>query len=495
MAASKEEFRELAPSASSLMESMRDLGYSLETAVADIIDNSITADASEVDVFCSFEGSEPAVAIVDNGKGMSSEELIQAMRHGSANPQSERSQKDLGRFGLGLKTASFSQGRKLTVISKTLDGVAGACWDLNLIAEKDLWVIKVLSDEEINNTHFVDQLEGTGTLVLWEDLDRLTEDHIGINRSKIIEDKIDILDKHLSLVFHRFLSGEVKGYKKLGLHINGHKVEPFDPFCRKFKSTTKLPQEIVKVDGHSILIQPYILPHHSKLSPKEHHYYETRSNFVSNQGAYIYRNGRLMAWGDWFRLIPKGEKTKLARVQIDFVNSLDSKWTIDIKKSRAVPPQEVKTRMRQIIDVIEARSVHVHKGRGQKLFNSVEEPLWERYADKGDISYDYNASHPLLNSLKTQLSKEANKALELYLEALISSLPKASIYSDYSASPKESDFRRTLERDDALNKLLELKEQCKEFSGSGESFRQIALSTQLFEKNLDLLDEFIEREY
>jgi hypothetical protein len=169
----------LPPSAASLTASLRDLGYSLETAVADLIDNSISADATEVQIFCDLSRSEPTLVIADNGRGMSEAEVIAAMRHGATDPRKKRGPKDLGRFGLGLKTASFSQCRRLTVISSKDGGRAGAEWDLRRVEDEDDWFIAVLDQTEIDAQPYIETLGSTGTLVIWRDLDRLFEDETG----------------------------------------------------------------------------------------------------------------------------------------------------------------------------------------------------------------------------------------------------------------------------------------------------------------------------
>ena len=305
----------LPPRASTLSASMRDLGYSLETAVADLLDNSISAGATVVQIFCTLTPDCPILAIIDNGKGMNADEVIAAMRYGSSSPAEERLSGDLGRFGLGLKTASFSQCRRLTIATAQQGILHSTEWDLDLVNEKDDWLISILEEEEIKGLPFINDLGRNGTLVVWRALDRLLEDTIGPKQHEIINEKLDALGKHLSLVFHRYLAGEIRGRSKLSISVNGHNLEPFDPFCRNNSATQRLPEEIVYVDGVRVRLQPYVLPHHSKLSAKEYDYYQNRSDFISNQGAYVYRSGRLMAWGDWFRLIPKGENTKLARVQ------------------------------------------------------------------------------------------------------------------------------------------------------------------------------------
>ena len=155
----------LPPSAACLSASMRDLGYSLETAIADLIDNSISAGATSIDILCDLTGASPALAIIDNGRGMNADETVEAMRHGAANPKQARSPKDLGRFGLGLKTASFSQCRTLTVISAKKGKLSGAVWSLDRIDALDDWMLSILDSEEIAGLGYADRLNGDGTVV------------------------------------------------------------------------------------------------------------------------------------------------------------------------------------------------------------------------------------------------------------------------------------------------------------------------------------------
>jgi hypothetical protein len=474
---------------------MRDLGYSLETAVADLIDNSISAHATSIEIVCELAGSPPYLAILDNGRGMSPDELIDAMRHGSANPKLKRGAHDLGRFGLGLKTASFSQCRSLTIASRKAGAMSGAEWNLDRIDGADDWILLLLDDEEIAALPHVAQLGTHGTVVIWRDLDRLFEDETGTKRDDIVNEKLDVVERHLALVFHRFLAGEIKGQKRIAITLNGHSVQPFDPFCRKNKATRHLPEDFVTVDGETVHLQPYILPHHSNLTATEYDFYQSRSDFISNQGAYIYRNGRLMAWGDWFRLIPKGEATKLARVQIDFPNSLDEAWTIDIKKSRARPPLAVRERMRQIIGRVTGASTTVHRGRGQKLFDEVAAPVWERYADQGRIRYGVNARHPLVEELRSRLDAQDAKLLGLIVDAVSASIPIEMIYSDYSLHPRE--VSQSAEGIDAmLSRLRALRDAFSDNSAIGaQVFREIVRSTHLFDAHMDVAEKFITEEF
>lgn len=487
--------KRLPPSAASLTASMRDLGYSLETAVADLIDNSISAGASCINIFCDLARAYPILVIIDDGKGMDHNEILAAMRHGSASPRCQRESSDLGRFGLGLKTASFSQCRRLTVVSARNGTLCGAEWDLDRINQLDDWVIALLDHDEIVEQPFVDHLGASGTVVIWRVLDRLFEDESGHTRDEIVNAKLELVGKHLSLVFHRFLSGEVKGRGKIAISVNGHTLEPFDPFCRKNSATQMLPEEIVRIGESSVHMQPFILPHHSRLSAHEYDYYQSRSDFISNQGAYIYRCGRLMAWGDWFRLVPKGEATKLARVQIDFPNSLDEAWTIDIRKSRARPPHAVRERLRQVITHICGRSTTVHRGRGEKLFEEVRAPLWERYADQGRIRYSLNSNHPLVQKLESCLDDDGLRTLKVLMESIPASLPVEMIYSDFSTRPREVK-QASLDRGDVMERLRVLKEvlfdKCE---ADADAFREVVRSTRLFGEYMNMVEQFIAEEF
>lgn len=442
----------LPPRASSLSESMRDIGYSLETAIADIIDNSIFAAASCVEIWVDFNSGKPVLGITDNGRGMNREKLIEAMRHGSAHPRSQRASDDLGRFGLGLKTASFSQCRQLTVITREQGKEAGAVWDLDIISSQDEWILGILSKKEIESTPFIDKLGNNGTLVLWQKLDRLCDGELTGVKQDVLYEKIAAAEKHLALVYHRFLSGEIRN-RKLDILINGHEVEPFDPFCLNNKATQLLQEEIVRIDGWEIRIQPYILPHHSKLTSKEHDYYQNRSEFVGNQGVYVYRNNRLMAWGNWFGLVPKGEATKLARVRIDFPNALDEHWTIDIKKSRASPPHQVKEKLRNIIKRIVDQSTKVHSGRGKRLFDEASDPFWVRYAEHGGVRYSLNRDHPVLNAYKKILEVNEQRLFQEVLSVIEDSIPVEAIYSDYSMVPKSFDKQVQIDPEEIRKRL------------------------------------------
>ncbi|MGF1817104.1 ATP-binding protein, partial [Vibrio splendidus] len=368
------QYKTLEPSPSSLMESLRDIGYSMETALADVIDNSITAEASRIDIRFSWNSAKPWLAIQDNGHGMTEAELLYAMRLGSDNPLNERSENDLGRFGLGLKTASFSQCRQLTVITKKNNTLSVMEWDLDLITDNPTtgWKIKILGREDLNElTEITELLEGlendnSGTVVVWRKIDRLDTFDSQAIRERKLNNLVDNSRNHIELTFHRFLNAGA-GNKSIKMYINGDQLTGVDPFNTSHLATLELPKQPIYVDSKEITVQPYILPHYSKVSAQDYERFAGEGGYLHNQGFYVYRNKRLIIKSTWFRLMPKEELTKLIRVRVDIPNSLDHIWKIDVKKSNANPPESVRKGLKQIISEVEYSGRRVFKQKGRRL--------------------------------------------------------------------------------------------------------------------------------
>jgi hypothetical protein len=283
----------LPPDPSALIEGLRCIGYTLETAIADIIDNSITADATSISVRFSWENGTPWIAVSDDGIGMSPKELTMNMRFGCKNPKDARDKNDLGRFGLGMKTASFSQCRRMTVLSKSSGSrVSGCEWDLDRFSTnpKKSWNAFLLGEKEIKtekciSTIYNDKLDGkkSGTIVCWRNMDITLADMDSGATEKSFSSLLYNARKHLECVFHRFLQGE-RGLKKVSIDFNGTPLEPFDPFGPQIPSRQELPQETFQVLKQKISIQPFILPHHSKAgSQPEYEKYAGEEGYLQNQ--------------------------------------------------------------------------------------------------------------------------------------------------------------------------------------------------------------------
>lgn len=427
----------LRPSAARLLESMRDIGYSFESALADIVDNSISAGASNIDVFNDVDSeSGPFLAVLDDGRGMSPAELTQAMQHGSRSPRENRDADDLGRFGLGLKTASFSQCRRLTVVSRQDGEVAARCWDLDLVVDKDEWILKLLNERAISELPLIERLGPQGTLVLWQKLDRL--DAMGTQADQLyaaLNAMFSVARPHLALTFHRFIAPEPgDGVRGVAMRINGAAVEALDPFARL--STPKSDPhavETMRTDQGEIVVQAFTLPHHQRLTTEQVKALELGSTMVETQGLYVYRGRRLIAGGTWLGLARRAELTKLLRVRVDVPTSLDSDWGVDVRKSRVRPPAMIRAKLRPLVERMTESARRPYTYRGTRQAAGVGMPLWIRVSERGRIRYEISRNHPLVLALRT--TRELPVDLEPVLLAVEASLPLDSLFSDIGSDP------------------------------------------------------------
>ncbi|MYD98432.1 MAG: ATP-binding protein [Gammaproteobacteria bacterium] len=425
--------RTIPPRAAVLVESLRDVGYSLQTAVADVIDNSVAAKASNVRLFAETHPDSPAIAILDDGCGMSEEELLEAMRPGSKSPLDRRPVHDLGRFGLGLKTASFSQCRQVTVMTRRNGRTSCAVWDLDEVASADEWVVTLPSDYA--QIPWSGELGATGTLVVWQKLDRLLVAVDAPTGGAELVRQLDDMARHLELVFHRYLAGE-RGLRRVDISLNGQRLEPFDPFHLRHPATIRGPEERFRVGGHVLTFQPMTLPHHSKVATKEWERYAGPEGYIKNQGFYLYRERRLIISGTWFGLARQTELTKLARVRIDIPNGLDAEWKIDVKKASAQPPASVRARLRRLVEEIGSRSTRVYTGRGSRLQSTNRLPVWIRSQDKNQVRYGVDLEHPALGHFVRQLSPEVASEFGKVLRLVSASLPVDAIFADVGSDPR-----------------------------------------------------------
>lgn len=463
----------LPPYAPTLIESTRAIGYTLDAAIADIVDNSISASASCVDIFF-FPVGDSYIAILDNGQGMNADELEKAMRYGSQNPKEKRDADDLGRFGLGLKTASLSQCRTLTVVSKQKGHIEARCWDIDHVIESYDWsLIAFDSEEEINAIPRISELKqlDSGTLVVWQNLDRLKVGEIDFSRS--MAKKMDDVRSHISLVFHRYISGE-PGLKRMQIRMNNTIVEPTDPFLSK-RNTQVMADEILNIEGSKVLVRPYILPHISNLSNEEIFALGGKEGLRKCQGFYIYRNKRLLVWGTWFRMMHQAELSKLARVQVDIPNELDDLWTLDIKKSTAMPPEEVRNNLASVIERLAEHSKRTWVFRGKKETRDSVVHVWQRFKGKqGGSYYAINRDHPLVEVF-VDSSPQMKRNIENLLKSIETELPLSSLYLDLNSDkPVENDVDTSQQEVEVL--LQELLSQITTNAGKTELLDRLAVS-------------------
>jgi hypothetical protein len=364
------EVEKIVPSAARTVGSLRDIGYDAPRAIADLVDNSLAADATQVDVTLHFDGDRSWIRVADNGVGMDASTLLEAMRYGSERVYGSD---DLGKFGFGLKTASTSQCRSVTVASRMATQNARMevrCLNLDHIEATNEWQVLVLRGSERPDQVTEPLRSHTGTVVLWDDLDRILEykDPWGEWARKKLLSLAEDVDLYLGMVFHRFLAGEVLG-KRLTIRVNGSKVRPWDPFCRDEPKTEELPAKDLSVASDTgfglVRVRSYVLPRQNEFSSDAAW---RRASGIQNwnrqQGFYIYRANRMIQSGGWNRMRTSDEHTKLARVSLDFFPNLDALFGINIAKVYVSLPQELRDQLEPIVSQVARRADQRYRAGG-----------------------------------------------------------------------------------------------------------------------------------
>ncbi|TWB45554.1 histidine kinase/DNA gyrase B/HSP90-like ATPase [Rhizobium sp. ERR 922] len=426
---------EITPSPHALLRSLRGLGYSPETALADLVDNSLAAGARQVRIHLDWRDGNPLVEILDDGAGMSFDQLIEAMRFGGAGPDIERKNSDLGRFGLGLKTASLSQCRELTVASRCEGLVARLTWDVDRVSQGWSATAPDASPSGELATEF--RSSGSGTLVSWSRMDRLGG-LWGLDRDTFNE-RISNICAHLAMTFHRFLSAEAR---RLAISVNGRPLAAWDPFCRWHDATMALPRDIIRGPDGTITARPYILPHRDRFtSEREWEDAGGPGGWVERQGFYVYRGDRLVSAGGWLglggaRAWTREESSRLARIALDLPPSMDEAWRIDIRKSVARPPAWARGRLAGLGTDCRRRAREVFAwrgagagGKGRRSSADGEAWPWEARSAKAVPRYRVRRDHPAVSAVVQALGSES-RLLEGLLSALELTVPVERIWLD-----------------------------------------------------------------
>ena len=418
------------PRPAGTIESLRSLGYSVEAAVADLVDNSIAAEARQIDVVFTWDGQDSWVAVTDDGHGMTEPELVTAMTIAARGPGTPRTARDLGRFGMGLKTASFSQARQLIVTSAPAGRTrATRVWDLDLVRETEQW--RLLQGTGPAGNALLDRLwAGRGTVVLWRHLHRF--DLPGVTADDVVTQKhfyeeIRRVEAHLGMVFARFLNGQ----RRIKLNVNGNPVEPWDPFLQHRPFVQQLPVEEIPISGHQIRIAGFVLPHLRHLSDEEAKRAAGPQGWLDQQGFYVYRRDRLILAGDWLAIrgFRKEDKYILARIAVDVPAELDSAWSIDVRKSAAVPPlaarphlQRIGARTRET-----AAAVLTHRGRVTARERGADFVYaWTVRRSNGQVTCRINRQHPLVRQVLRGGTDESADAAAL-IRLLEETVPVAAL--------------------------------------------------------------------
>lgn len=440
-------FANASPDPSSHIKTLMRVGYTLPSAVSDILDNSIAAQARNIEVFSLPSQGETSLSIIDDGNGMSPDELIHNMRIGCKNPSDERLRGDLGRFGSGLKTASFSQARRLTVISKKKGYPAcAAIWDIDRIEKQNEWCLEVLEEEEVRHHPLlrIDITNDQGTQVIWEKLSCLNKTSHSLEDEKVMAANLSELSEYISLHFHKFMEGKGRTF----FSLNGRKLEGIDPFMTRSAGYQEGRSEKLRCKGGYIEIQTHVLPHFNKMDGKLLKRLGGVDGIVQNQGLYIYRENRLINAGGWLNLAKISQLGALARVEVNVPSSLDNEWATDVKKASLQLPPRIKQELRKFLSDPIKRSKKVYTYRGKQDKANKYWDIQENESNK-TITYQISVENDLLTEMIASLAIEQKYMLMKYLGRLAENLPLNHIYQKMSESPKD------IYQDDVANILLE----------------------------------------
>lgn len=479
--------RNAPPRAGALLESMRGLGYTTGSALADIVDNSISAGASQVDINFTWSGSRSWISVLDNGHGMTDSELESAMRLGDKSPLLTRSASDLGRFGMGLKTASLSQCRRLTVASSRHNTTSCLRWDLDALADAPDAGWLLFEGPADGSESLLAGLEESksGTLVIWEKLDRIVTTGFTLDDFNQL---IDRVEAHLGMVYHRLLDS---GAPVFTLKINGRAVRPWDPFLTGHPAKAwASPVARTVTQMGEIAVECHVLPHKDRLSPKDFELAAGPAGWNAQQGFYVYRNKRLLVAGGWLGLgTGKGwnreESLRLARIRLDIPNTADADWKIDIRKSTARPPVSLRPWLTRLAEDTRerARRVFVHRGSPGALSGEKQiGQAWHSEHLKDGVRYRIDPDHPAISSVLDR-SGELLPAIKAMLSVIEATVPVQRIWLDtaeHKAPPKNRyDGVPTAEIQEVVETLFE--DMVARRGMSEESAKRMLMTTDPFQ--------------
>ena len=427
------------PSPSVLMNSMRSIGYTFETALADIIDNSISASAKNIYISVPINDDDLYISILDDGNGMSRDDLFNAMKYGS---DREYQLSDLGRFGIGLKSASLSQCRILTVVSKNDEMLSGFQWNFDSVVDSKKWDCIELEQNDIETVPDINKLKALkmGTLVIWQNFDIAYKKSNGKIREYISEE-IEEAEKHLRLVFHRFLSSR---FKPLNIFINNNPLSPLDPFLEDNPKTDSKKVSELSINGEIIKVQPFILPHQSDLTLEDIEKLGGINALRNGQGFYIYRNDRLIIYGTWFRLSSSSvspELLKYGRIKVDIPNTLDDVWDIDIKKQNATIPKQILNNLKKVVRDVCSNSRNKTSKRAKLTIEKDDSKIWNKSLSKNEKEVFYiNKEATFIKHFLDEFDDKDKVKILNFIDVLSTSIPFDDIYNAICNKKNEIDI-------------------------------------------------------
>lgn len=424
-----------------LIKSIAEQGYSLESAIADLIDNSISANANNIQVLVDTDNEPFTLFLADDGEGMSSQELVQNMNFPSSDPEKARQGLDLGRFGLGMKSASFSQTRKFTVISrkKGSSEFSGLTWDVEHLSKTKKWELLVNDVEEINtlleqffklDKEFLNQTENfvPNTIIIWSGLYKFEKYLEKQNRKNALtRDIVENTTEHLGIVFHRYLE---QTSKPLKIRLNNSQIQPFNPFPENQQSLRKLEYKQKDFGHDNIKLEGFILPSSCIKESKslDNIWTTSRKSLSDMEGVYIYRSNRLIIYGGWNGLIRNAPRLQLARLRVDIGNHADHLIHLNVSKSKVIIPHDLINAFKGYIEELTTEAEKEFFNRGIRRFSEKsdqkEVTLFSKiHSNKGPL-LELNQNFPILKELISSVNKTQHSQLLLLIRMISTSVNK-----------------------------------------------------------------------
>ena len=418
------------PNPEFLIKSIAEQGYSLETAIADLIDNSITANANRIEVLTKIDTEPFILFLSDNGDGMDKTSLKKNMQFPSKSPQETRNIGDLGRFGLGLKTASFSQTRMFTVLSrkKGSDNFFGLTWDVDHLKNSGRWEMILNSEEEISNIieqytyiskeHLNNSSEFIpNTIVVWKGLYKFENYVNEKNKQDALKAEItNTTSEYLSIVFHKFMERQ---NNRLQIRINNTIVNPFNPFPAENYNLRALEPLQKEFGNDFVTIQGFVLPNTS-IKDDSNTWTPKNKSLMDMEGLYIYRADRLILFGGWNGLIKKMPRLQLGRLKIDIGNKVDHLFHLNVAKSQINIPHDLKSAFLRVIVNLKTEAQKEYYNHGLKSFKQrpteYSSELFYKTATNKGVLLRINDEFPLLKSLKSTLNNKQQAELNFILK-------------------------------------------------------------------------------
>lgn len=421
--------QELPPSASAGILSLRAFDYDLPSALADLVDNSISAGAKKVEITTQWAEQDSWIAVVDDGRGMTDEVLLEAMRLGSTSPTQVRQPHDLGRFGLGLKTASIWACRRLTVLSKVARGnVCVRTWDVDRVVAQNRWLVGDTAEGEVA-TSFVKALAAkeSGTVVLWQKMDTLYSGgrRVGVRTKESYNRDLASAFRMLGVTFHRFIENKDA---PVVIKAGGQPVVTWNPTVSDPAPQTSH-KTLLAFNGETVKVSTYVMPYSKNFaSSTELQRAEGPLGWNAHQGFYVYRNDRLIVSGGWLGMFTSQDHYKLARVVVEIPNTLDIEVGISVTKTSVRLPEGLRADLEGEAKAARAASVEVYRNRGRKVTTSTTNTQfampWQLFENDVRFYYLLNKKHPLYERARDSAG-DANA-----FSSMISLIEQALPYAD-----------------------------------------------------------------